>query len=184
MRRIIILMAIFIAGCGAMEQRQAVRHAENYVADKKPMAERGEILWSDYYKGLYNFFIAADAPGAVLAQVNEMGRVAENYEAGRISKSDFDYERRVAEVRTRGAAQARAYEQAQLGAAQTLATAQLLQATAPRPAYVAPAAAPAGFGLVGFIKSQSTNGMLRYCTYSNGVVKTVNSIDLCPMDTQ
>jgi hypothetical protein len=38
--------------------------------------------------------------------------------------------------------------------------------------------------LPGYLKSQSVNGSLRYCSYSNGVVSTVASVTLCPMNTQ
>ena len=40
--------------------------------------------------------------------------------------------------------------------------------------------APA-FALMGFLQSQSTSGMMRYCVYSNGVIITISSIALCPL---
>jgi hypothetical protein len=180
-----LFLVASLAGCAYAEHQQAVRHVHSYVADKRPMAERGDIKWSDYYKGLYNFLSAANAPGATLGQANEMIRVAGNYEAGRISKEDFEYARRDADAKSRTAAQALAQEQAQLGAAQMVAGAQLMQASGPRvlaPQVVAPA--PSNAGIVGFLQSQSTNGNLRYCRYNNGVVNTINIVDLCPLNTQ
>ena len=32
----------------------------------------------------------------------------------------------------------------------------------------------------GTLKSQSTSGSKRYCTYSDGTVLTINSYDVCP----
>jgi len=180
-----IVIAILLSGCAYAEHQQAVRHVHSYVADKRPMAERGDIKWSDYYKGLYNFLIAANAPGAALGQANEMIRVAENYEVGRLSKEEFEYARRDADAKSRTAAQELAREQAQLGAAQMVAGAQLMQASGPRvlaPQVIAPA--PSNAGIVGFLQSQSTNGNLRYCRYNNGVVNTINIVDLCPLNTQ
>jgi hypothetical protein len=44
---------------------------------------------------------------------------------------------------------------------------------------------PASSGIVpGFLQTQSTSGMLRYCGYSNGVVNTVGAAELCPLNTQ
>lgn len=34
---------------------------------------------------------------------------------------------------------------------------------------------------MGFLQGQSTNGMLRYCKYSNGVIITINIVELCPL---
>lgn len=185
MKRLFLLLAFLLAGCGAVEQRQAVRHAETYIADKKPMAERGELAWSEYYKGLYNFLMWANAPGDTLGRVNEMTRVAQDYEAGKITKDEFDYRRRAVQAETRTADQTRAQQQAQASASQMAVAAQLLQASGPRvivPQPVAPA--PSGAGIVGFFQSQSTSGNLRYCRYSNGVVTTINVVELCPMNTQ
>lgn len=43
---------------------------------------------------------------------------------------------------------------------------------------------PVATGLTGFLKSQSTNGSLRYCTYSNGIIATLNFSQMCPLSTQ
>jgi len=37
------------------------------------------------------------------------------------------------------------------------------------------------FAVMGTLTSQSVNGSLRYCKYSNGVIVTVNSYELCPV---
>jgi len=33
---------------------------------------------------------------------------------------------------------------------------------------------------VGILKSQSVRGFTRYCTYNNGAIKTIKSIQICP----
>jgi hypothetical protein len=35
--------------------------------------------------------------------------------------------------------------------------------------------------LTGFLNGERTQGMNKYCYYSNGVVITINSISLCPL---
>ena len=37
------------------------------------------------------------------------------------------------------------------------------------------------FAVMGILTGQSINGGLRYCQYSNGVIVTVNSYELCPV---
>jgi hypothetical protein len=59
--------------------------------------------------------------------------------------------------------------------------AQLMQASVPHT--LTPAAAPASI-IPGNLQSQSTSGALRYCKYSNGVVNTINIVNLCPLNTQ
>jgi hypothetical protein len=36
------------------------------------------------------------------------------------------------------------------------------------------------FAVMGFLKNQKINGLLKYCYYSNGVITTINSYELCP----
>ena len=37
------------------------------------------------------------------------------------------------------------------------------------------------FALKGFLESESENGTLRYCKYSNGVIITISSPKICPL---
>lgn len=131
MRLIAALIAVAVlAGCATYsDQQMASRHLQTYIADKKPLAERGELKWSEYYKGLYNFSMWANAPGDVLSRINEMTRVAEDFEAGRISRSDAEYRRRAIDAENRSAVQARVDQQ---NAAILAASVQLAQASGPR----------------------------------------------------
>ena len=43
------------------------------------------------------------------------------------------------------------------------------------------ASCSSAFALMGFLESESVNGMNRYCKYSNGVILTVSAVALCPL---
>ncbi|MES2148622.1 MAG: hypothetical protein V4508_02405 [Pseudomonadota bacterium] len=58
----------------------------------------------------------------------------------------------------------------------------LMQANQPH-TLAQPAAAPAS-PIPGMLQTQTVNGFLRYCRYSNGVITTIASTTLCPMNTQ
>lgn len=195
--RKILFACIFsaLAGCAneaQLVQQRAIEHAKAYVAENKPRAQRGELSWSSYYRGGYEFFSRAGAPGDMLARINEAIRDSEEYEQGKISLSEFEYRKRALEAKDRTARQGYAEQEeqqrairAQQVATQIAAAAQIMQASAPRP--LAPpvqvASAPSNV-IMGFLQAQSTNGMLRYCKYTNGVVNTINLVELCPLNTQ
>lgn len=182
----VVLAAFLMTGCASqMQQRQAVQDTKNYISENKPRAQRGEMSWTVYLKGLYSHVSSTGAPGDTLSRINEAIRAAEDYENGRIPKSDFEYRIRQLDSQDRSASQMREQQAAQTRSAQLAAAAQYFQANAQRSPVTTPAAAtvPAA-GLIGFLQSQSVNGFLRYCRYSNGVVNTINSVELCPLNTQ
>jgi len=37
------------------------------------------------------------------------------------------------------------------------------------------------FAIMGFLQSEQVNGSVKYCKYSNGVIVTVQSYELCPL---
>lgn len=41
--------------------------------------------------------------------------------------------------------------------------------------------ANAAFAVMGFLTDQSTKGLNKYCEYSNGVIITISSVELCPL---
>lgn len=51
------------------------------------------------------------------------------------------------------------------------------------PVYVPPPQPPGNAYVTGFIQSESTNGSMKYCKYSNGAILTVASHQLCPQTT-
>ena len=94
---ILIIAALLLAGCA----HQAVNEFKTYSESQKPKAESGEMLWSDYYKTLYS--IAAKANGVAnqadaMSIMNTMIDASLYYEAGTITKQDFDSIQRAAEV--------------------------------------------------------------------------------------
>lgn len=193
----ILLSCLFaaLAGCAneaQLVQKRAIEHANAYVAENKPRAEKGEIPWSSYYRGGYEFFSRAGAPGDMLARINEAIRDSEEYEQGKISLNEFEYRKRALQAQEQTARQGYAQQEeqeralrAQQAAVQIAAAAQIMQASAPRPLALPAQVAPAPSNVItGFLQAQSTNGMLRYCKYTNGVVNTINLVDLCPMSTQ
>jgi hypothetical protein len=190
-----LIVAALVAGCATSAPMVPPGQQEllSYVQANRAKAEAGQLPWSVYYKGVYQRLSAANAPGDMLGRANQLILDAERYEAGNMTKAEFEYRQRQAnsEQRTsvQAAQQAAAEQQRRDSAAQMAVAAQLLQAGAPHsyapaPAPIHPVAATPSGSIMGFLQSQSTSGQLRYCRYSNGVVTTLNIMDLCPLNTQ
>jgi hypothetical protein len=178
-RTLTLVAALLLAGCASPQ----VASLRDYAATNKPLAERGSIKWSQYYSGLYGRAAAAGIPGESLARINDAIRNSQQYEAGTITREEFGYRQRAILADETSADQRRAAAQRAAAAAQFAAGLQMMQASQPHPiAQPAPTMTPS-MGLMGFLQSQSVNGTLRYCRYSNGIINTVNSIDLCPLNT-
>lgn len=148
------------------------------------------MRWSDYYEGAYSRAVAANAPGSSLSVLNKLIYLSKQYEGGAIDRDTFAYQQRGLladgiQVEQQQEAQASAER-----SARWLAFSQAAQANAQRsvaaatPAPVTAGVASPGIGIVGYLQDQSTNGTLRYCKYSNGVVNTINVVQLCPLNTQ
>jgi hypothetical protein len=183
----VLILSVALAGCAT---NRAAKNLQRYVATQKPRAQAGAVKWSEYYRGLYNQGSAAGLPGDTLGRMNEAIRDAEQYEAGTISESEFNYRQRALNAADKSAQQQRAQQARQNSMAQMVAGAQLMQASGPytlpqpqpipQPQQVATPPAV----IMGFLQGQSVSGALRYCRYSNGVVSTVSVAAFCPMSTQ
>jgi hypothetical protein len=174
-----LILAAALAGCAS---NPVVGNLQRYVATQKPRAEAGEIKWSEYFQGAYNLGVLANVPGDTLERLNNGAHSAELYESGAISKAEFDYQRRALGAADITAQQGRAQQARQASAAQLAAGYQMMQTSQP---HTLPQAQPAPpTVLMGFLQGQSTNGTLRYCRYSNGVVTTIGVVALCPLNTQ
>lgn len=201
MKKIIMACAVFLSvSTGAQELSNGPKDLREYAAAQKPLVDSGQLLASTFYSGLYSRLLNSGAPADSLERMSRMIRYAEMYESGSIDKSEYDYKRRLiqaeqvsAEQSAQVAAQARDIadrQAAEAGQRQrsnaVLATAaQLLQSSGPRTLGPAPGVAMSPPGVIaGFLQSQSENGFLRYCRYSNGVVNTVSVTTLCPMSAQ
>lgn len=91
MRKILFLIGLSVAiGCSA----QTTEEFQAYIAKNKPLAESGQIPWSFYYYQLLSRMIALNAPGDMLTRANRLVVAAEMYEAGHISKDEFESRKR------------------------------------------------------------------------------------------
>jgi len=70
----------------------------------------------------------------------------------------------------------RTYEQQQMDYMQMQQTLQIMNSMQPR---TAPQQSPAM--MQGFLQQNTQNGAVRYCKYSNGVITTISSVNLCPL---
>lgn len=173
-----LILVSMLAGCATNE---AARNLHNYAATERPRAQSGAIKWSEYYRGAYSLAIAANAPGDALGRLNESIRNSELYESGAIDKSQFEYRQRAIASAQKAQEDMNAQEEQARRTAQLAAAAQILQASGPH-TLEQPSVSPAG--IMGMLQSQSANGTLRYCRYSNGVVTTISIVSLCPLNTQ
>lgn len=190
MRAAILLSLAILNGCAAAPSLQYQEY-KSYVAENLPRAKSGELKWSEYFNAVYSKASAANAPGDTLRQMNEAIRMAQRYEAGTITKEEFDYQRRAGHAEALVAAeQAAAQSTAQKSAESTAMLAaglQMMQASGP---YTIPVMAPQqpvmtqASPILGFLQGNSVSGALRYCRYSNGVVSTVAVTQFCPNSTK
>lgn len=196
MIKVFLIFAALLTGCAAGPTPQRIAF-DKYVEMNRPLANSGKIKWTAYYEGLYSHALAANAPAYVLNSQIELIDVSRKYEAGEIAEPEFQQHRRRITADSQGkyeieSARARD-EQFRRNQAMSQAYAQAAAATAanaPKPymmstnqsrPYVAPVAGNAY--VTGFLRSQSMNGSLRYCNYSNGIVRTIAAHELCALDT-
>jgi hypothetical protein len=146
----VAVLTTIIAGCASpnrvAQSNPQMAELQFYVASNKPRAENGEMKWSDYYSGLYERHVAAHTPTELIQVVNKMLWNAQRYEAGAISKDEFDFRQRDLRlegnaVMQRQAAAAQAQQLAQQQA-QTALALQLIQASQPKPLTMTPIPSP------------------------------------------
>jgi len=191
MKILIFLVAGLLAAC-ASGPTPGQLAAQAYVDANRPLAIAGTLKWSTYYLGLYEKQQSGGAPSFVLSTTNNLEATARRYEAGQISKKDFESARRGAQAEVAGhyenlATQQRVEQQNRqmLAAQQLAASAAMLNASKPQPVYQTPQPyqPPGNAYVTGFLRSQSVNGTMKYCNYSNGAVITLAAYQLCPMST-
>lgn len=87
------LVAFLLIGC-------AMQQINQWSAENRSLAENGKIKWSQYYSNLYQKILSLHIPnkGATLENINNMILISQNYEAGTITKEQFEYSQRSAEA--------------------------------------------------------------------------------------
>lgn len=134
MKLTVLALSLFLlAGCATSNPNLAAYQA--YIATNRPHAEHGDIKWSEYYEGLYRTGTAAGMAPFAQYRLNDMIRYAQQYEAGTLTKEEFDYQRRAANAANNADSQAaREREQdrsAAIAATLLAASATMQQAPAP-----------------------------------------------------
>lgn len=96
MKKIIILLFLLLTAC----DEDMLNQMDKYSLENKPRAESGELLWSDYYKTLYDMSMQINIQGfyEVQSVIAKMIDYAQAFENGSISKEQFDSSRRMANV--------------------------------------------------------------------------------------
>lgn len=95
MKKAFLIAAVSFLLLGCASQQIA-----KWASDTRPLAESGKLKWSEYYSQLYQQVLAAPIPnkGSTLENVNNMILISQGFEAGKISKDDFDYFQRASQA--------------------------------------------------------------------------------------
>lgn len=192
MKITILLAALLLTACASGPSREQIA-LNQYIQQSLPLAGAGKMKWSTYFAEVYERGERAGMAGVMLDAVNLSSGYALEYEAGTITKEEFDYKTRAARTKAETYLQSVADQDAQrrqaLGAAQLAAGLAMMNASQPQ--YAAPSPQsytpprPSGNAYVtGYIRSNTVNGSLRYCNYSNGAVITVAASSVCATSTR
>lgn len=145
MKKIIIAVAIILAGCAANMQQQSVNpyaEFERYIAAKRPLINSGELKRSDYYLGLYEVASRLNnvsGRGALMADINTLIGVSKQYEGGLVTLDELESTQRSISANTAARDDAMAAEERRIANENYL---RLREADAARPPYVPPVRAP------------------------------------------
>lgn len=92
--KILLILAMLLSGCATNQNKPSA--FQIYGESNFNRAESGEIKWSDYYLGAYEKLRLESGrnTGNQLIIFNELIDTAKSYEAGTITKDQFDSKRR------------------------------------------------------------------------------------------
>lgn len=92
--KILLLLALLISGCATLNTN--VSPSESYATNNLPLAREGKIKWSEYYLGLYNKLQTESYlnTGNQLVICNELIDTSKEFEAGKLTKDQFESKRR------------------------------------------------------------------------------------------
>jgi hypothetical protein len=92
--KILLILALLISGCATNQSKHTL--AEKYASANLPLANAGELKWSQYYLGLYKKLELESYinTGNQLVICNELIDISKSYEADLITKEQFESKRR------------------------------------------------------------------------------------------
>lgn len=92
--KILLILALLLSGCATNQQKPSA--FQIYAESNFARAESGEMKWSDYYLGAYEKLRLESSKntGNQLIIFNELIDTAKAYEAGAITKDQFESKRR------------------------------------------------------------------------------------------
>ena len=98
-----LVLAFFITACASPQQQAQVAEFRSWQASRQAQAMAGQVQWSVYYSELWgrmNQLPNNHQKPAMMASTAELIPIARSYEAGRITKEQFEDARRIIISRT------------------------------------------------------------------------------------
>ena len=99
-----LVLAFFITACASPQQQAQVAEFRSWQASRQAQAMAGQVQWSVYYSELWgrmNQLPHNPQKPAMMASTAELIPIARSYEAGRITKEQFEDARRIIISRTK-----------------------------------------------------------------------------------
>ena len=98
-----LVLAFFITACASPQQQAQVTEFRSWQASRQAQARAGQVQWSVYYSELWGRM--SQLPNdpqkpLMMATTAELIPIARSYEAGRITKEQFEDTRRIIISRT------------------------------------------------------------------------------------
>ena len=98
-----LILAFFITACASPQQQAQVTEFRSWQASRQAQARAGQVQWSVYYSELWGRM--SQLPNdpqkpLMMATTAELIPIARSYEAGRITKEQFEDTRRIIISRT------------------------------------------------------------------------------------
>ena len=98
-----LILAFFITACASPQQQAQVAEFRSWQASRQAQARAGQVQWSVYYSELWGRM--SQLPNdpqkpLMMATTAELIPIARSYEAGRITKEQFEDTRRIIISRT------------------------------------------------------------------------------------
>jgi len=95
-----VALALCVCGCAIFTETYGIQEVDNWVARNEPLAEAGRMKWSDFYVRYLEKVAATPviSQGPVVETLGILITASQFYEAGRVTREDFESVRRV--VRT------------------------------------------------------------------------------------